>query len=215
MLFLAILHYKKHGRPAKARTRPEKRGPQLPMGRAWAGFFRPEKPRFFRLGPSPARPVKRLGKPEPHHGTDAETGAPVSPYRWFRVEQRPIYPSLPRLKRSRRPQECCHVGALSLPTNQSAPPLLCPHRGLTSFLYPETKSQPFSHLPHLGFLFPLSATKKEEESRRRRKKGEGEGSSTLSHQEEPETACDRSWSCRRARRRMPMGNAKAPLTCRS
>jgi hypothetical protein len=31
------------------------------MGRAWAGFSRPEKPGFFRPGPNPARPVKCLG----------------------------------------------------------------------------------------------------------------------------------------------------------
>jgi hypothetical protein len=53
MLFLAILHYKNMGGPAL--SRPEKRGSQLPMGRAWAGFFRPEKPGFF-CGPARARP---------------------------------------------------------------------------------------------------------------------------------------------------------------
>jgi hypothetical protein len=42
--------------PGPARARPGKQGPQLPMGRAWAGFSQPENPGFFdparaRLGP--------------------------------------------------------------------------------------------------------------------------------------------------------------------
>jgi hypothetical protein len=39
--------------PGPARARPEKRGPQLPMGRAWVGFFRPEKPGYFFARPGP------------------------------------------------------------------------------------------------------------------------------------------------------------------
>jgi hypothetical protein len=58
MLFLAILHYKKHGRPAQAWIRPEPNPKNEARRCPWDGrgqdFFGPKNLGFF--GPARARP---------------------------------------------------------------------------------------------------------------------------------------------------------------
>jgi hypothetical protein len=59
MLFLAILHYKKHGRPAQARVRPEpdpkNEARSCPLDGRGQDFFGTKNPGIFSARPGPAR----------------------------------------------------------------------------------------------------------------------------------------------------------------